>query len=571
MAYSILKSFVWKCVLGAVLILLAPLVSEAASISLSPSEATVSVGDIVSLKIIVDTGGVAINNAEASIQFPTDMVEVVSLSKNPSIFTLWVEEPSFSNFTGKITFNGGVANPGFSGSAGTIATVIFRAKKSGTASVIFSDSAVRKNDGLGTNVLSSKNNSLIRIGAVEELVPPTPPSNQGIVGDKPSITSETHPDQDVWYALDTATFNWKISKGVSSIQTLFDANASSIPSITYDSSVTQKTLTSISDGVFYFHLRYLSSNGWGPTAHYKVHVDTTPPKSFTPTTRTEDGVVYMTLDAVDVMSGVDRYSLSLNDGAGLSVTRTVPRSVLVDNEYAVPALNQGNYTATVTAYDKAGNHTEATVSFVSPTISVPKISLNTKEINKGEFVVVSGTSEYVGKQVEVTLESGGKKIATSTQTISPDGSFSVTTEKIKKTGIVTIFAENIVSPTVRSQPSAKLYLKVNETTVVKVASLIFWLIIIIILIIILLIVAYEGWRRFFGLKKKMDQELERTAKDIHKAMSSLKEELTKQLKDLERTKIDRALNAKEEHIFKDIQNSVDGIDAFIEKDLKKIQ
>lgn len=543
---------------------------EAASLNLIPSVTKVSVGNIVSVGVYVDTGGKAINNAEATIEFPTDVLEVISVSKKPSIFTLWVEEPSFSNYTGTVSFNGGVANPGFTGGNGSIASITFRAKKAGSASLLFSASAVRQNDGLGTDILSVKNGSSITVAGIGESTPPSAQEFGGATTPAPVITSETHPDQDVWYALDTATFNWKIQKGVTSIQTLFDTNARALPTITYDSSVTQKTLSSISDGVFYFHLRYLNASGWGPIAHYKVHVDITAPRPFTPTVRLEGDVVYMTLNAVDTVSGIQKYDIRFDNAEGLSVEKTVLKSALVNNEYALPALNQGNYTAVVTAYDKAGNHTEATVSFVSPVVSVPKISLSTREINTGESVVVTGTSEYVGKQVEVTLESNGKTIATSTQTIASDGSFSVTTQKIKTAGVVTIFAENILSSTVRSQPSTKLFLTVNETMVIKVASLIFWLIIIVILIVMLLIVAYVGWHRFLGIRKKMDQELQRTAKSTHKAMNSLKDELDKQLKDLERTKVDRALNEKEERIFKDLQDSVDSIDEFIEKDLQKM-
>ncbi|QQR82439.1 hypothetical protein IPJ70_04155 [Candidatus Campbellbacteria bacterium] len=543
---------------------------EAASLNLIPSATKVSVGNIVSVGVYVDTGGRAINNAEATIEFPTDVLEVISVSKKPSIFTLWVEEPSFSNYTGTVSFNGGVANPGFTGENGSIASITFRAKKAGSASLLFSSSAVRQNDGLGTDILSVKNGSSITVAGIGESTPPSAQEFGGATTPAPVITSETHPDQDVWYALDTATFNWKIQKGVTSIQTLFDTNARALPTITYDSSVTQKTLSSISDGVFYFHLRYLNTSGWGPIAHYKVRVDTTAPRPFTPTVRLEGDVVYMTLNAVDTVSGIQKYDIRFDNAEGLSVEKTVLKSALVNNEYALPALNQGNYTAVVTAYDKAGNHTEATVSFVSPVVSVPKISLSTREINTGESVVVTGTSEYIGKQVEVTLESNGKTIATSTQTIASDGSFSVTTQKIKTAGVVTIFAENILSSTVRSQPSTKLFLTVNETMVIKVATLIFWLIVIALLISVLLIVAYVGWHRFLGIRKKMDQELQRTAKSTHKAMNSLKDELDKQLKDLERTKVDRALNEKEERIFKDLQDSVDSIDEFIEKDLQKM-
>lgn len=146
---------------------------EAASLSLMPTSSSVSVGNIVSIKVVVNTNGKYINNGEAAILFPTDLLEVVSISKNSSIFSLWVEEPIFSNYTGKISFNGGVPTPGFIGNNGTIASITFKAKKVGTASVIFGDSAIRENDGLGTDILTVKNPGIVQIGAVKEIeIPP---------------------------------------------------------------------------------------------------------------------------------------------------------------------------------------------------------------------------------------------------------------------------------------------------------------------------------------------------------------------------------------------------------------
>ena len=56
--------------------------------------------------------------------------------------------------------------------------------------------------------------------------------------------------------------------------------------------------------------------------------------------------------------------------------------------------------------------------------------------------------------------------------------------------------------------------------------------------------------------------------EVHKAMLLLKEELNDQLKSLEKVKIDRSLNEKEEVIFNEIRDNIDGIDDFVEKKLK---
>lgn len=169
---------------------------NAATLSISPNSATVSVGKTVSVKVFVDTEGKSINNGEATILFPVDILDVVSITKGSSIFTLWVEEPKFSNTTGKISFNGGVPNPGFIGQNGYIATITFKAKNQGTASIVFSDGAVRENDGLGTDILVRKFGSNINIKtaikpkAKEEVkIPPPPVVNEKVI----PIISEFNP------------------------------------------------------------------------------------------------------------------------------------------------------------------------------------------------------------------------------------------------------------------------------------------------------------------------------------------------------------------------------------------
>jgi hypothetical protein len=158
--------------------------ASAATLYIKPSQTEISVGNIVSVTVGVDTSGKAINNAESIIQFPPDLLEVVSVDNNLSIFSIWVEQPNFSNNVGQITFNGGIPSPGFQGSDGKIISIIFKTKKAGIASVIFSSSAVRENDGLGTDILNEKFGSNINIIHTDNVV------QEAITG-LPSKTSKT--------------------------------------------------------------------------------------------------------------------------------------------------------------------------------------------------------------------------------------------------------------------------------------------------------------------------------------------------------------------------------------------
>ena len=536
---------------------------QAATLSVLPSSSSVAVGNIVSVRVSTNTSGKFINNSEATVQFPPDLLEVVSVSKSSSIFSLWVEEPVFSNYAGTVSFNGGVANPGFNGSSGSIATITFRAKKVGTASIIFRDGSVRENDGLGTDVLISKNSANIIIGPTPEA--PSTPSNASTPA-KPVVSSGTPPDQDGWYALDTASFNWTVPGGISSIQAILNKTPNSIPSVTYDTSVTQKTLRDLSDGTFYFHIRYSNSSGWGQTAHYKINVDTTAPLAFTPTVRSEKNQNFLRLDARDTISGISYYVIKIDDGESIKINK----NELVKEEYLLPVLKQGTHKVVVTAYDRAGNTVSAETEFESSFVSPPTISLSADEIQKGDSVTIDGTSAYVGQEVQVTLELSGKILKQYKQKISGDGTFRITTDRIKSVGTISIWAENLFPGGVKSGTSPKLYLKVNETPVVMVTFALFWLVMIIALFTVLLFILYMGWHKFFGLKRKVDKELERIAAESHKAMILLKEELDNQLEVLEKTKVDRTLNKKEEAIFGEIKKNVDDIDNFIDKKLKKL-
>lgn len=154
--------------------------AQAASLSLSTNLPALKVGELVTVNVLVNTAGQVINNASGRINFPTGVLEVVSVSKNGSIFSLWVEEPSFSNLNGIVNFEGGVPNPGFNGSAGKVLSIVFRAKRVGSFPLSLFNGSVRANDGLGTEVLDRTTGLTLTITEA----PPAPVA-------KPSVATTT--------------------------------------------------------------------------------------------------------------------------------------------------------------------------------------------------------------------------------------------------------------------------------------------------------------------------------------------------------------------------------------------
>jgi hypothetical protein len=125
----------------------------AASLSFSPASGSYHVGDTINVRVTV-TAPKSINAISGRIHFSPNTLATAFASKVGSLFTIWVHNPSYSNTTGNISFDGIDVN-GFLGENGTVITLGFTAKAAGTATVSLSGSAVLANDGAGTNVTDS--------------------------------------------------------------------------------------------------------------------------------------------------------------------------------------------------------------------------------------------------------------------------------------------------------------------------------------------------------------------------------------------------------------------------------
>lgn len=142
-----------------------PLAVEAATLYLTPSSDSIGSGKTFNVNINVSSADQAMNAAQGVVTFPPENLSVVAVSKAGSIISLWVQDPTFNNSTGRVNFEGVVLNPGFIGSAGRVLQITFRAKAEGPATVSLTSASVLANDGRGTNILSQLGNGRYLIEA----------------------------------------------------------------------------------------------------------------------------------------------------------------------------------------------------------------------------------------------------------------------------------------------------------------------------------------------------------------------------------------------------------------------
>lgn len=347
----------------------------AASLSLSPSIVNVSAGQSFTVRVLASSPDQAMNAVQGTLAFPVGLLSVVSVSKANSIINLWVQEPSFSNQDGVVNFQGVVVNPGFQGNAGDIIDVVFDAKATGQAALSFSSGSILANDGQGTNILSTLT------GGGATISPPSPGTSsigQQGVEFHPLITTVPPITSGQWYNLNAITFEWALPSSASAVNYALSSNPDYqlpvseqplISSTTYD-------LSSTPDGTWYFFLSFREPTGWTPVAILPLLLDRTPPAPFAiirVDTDLSDPQPVFTWSAVDDASGIDHYLVKIGNGNWFDAS-----TILRDSHYVLPPQSRTNgREITVRAYDKAGNYTEESTTFVVTATGISAIPLMT--------------------------------------------------------------------------------------------------------------------------------------------------------------------------------------------------
>lgn len=357
------------------LLLLKPVNTFAANLGFSPVSGSYKSGDYISVDVVLTNSSQAVNAISGSISFPSNLLSVSSLSQGGSIIKYWTLDPTFSNGSGTINFEGIIPNPGFSSSRGKILTIRFFAKSSGNANITFTDGSVLANDGMASELLgtlgganfSISNSPTTDTTAVVQETPKsittsTPVQNTtapvvATITSLPVITSSTNPDQNAWYNVSSPVFNWVVPKDVTSLRLSYDDNLDGKPTLSYTTATNFKTINNIEDGSHYLHLQFKSGKNWGDIVTYRFNVDTVAPEKFIPTVEyTSEGLPSLTFKGSDVDSGIDHYEISID---GQDTIYIVPDNA--STTYVLPRYSSGSHNVSILSVDRAGNKSEVLV------------------------------------------------------------------------------------------------------------------------------------------------------------------------------------------------------------------
>ena len=138
------------------------------------------VGTTTQIDIVVRTSE-PINALSATVAFPPELIEVVSVSKEHSFMDLWTEDTEIRERAGEVHFSGGTTRRGGITGNNTALTLVLKAKKPGSAEIYFKDAKVLASDGSGTALESGLRSFTYLIPNSDNTLPPVPIAGGGSV------------------------------------------------------------------------------------------------------------------------------------------------------------------------------------------------------------------------------------------------------------------------------------------------------------------------------------------------------------------------------------------------------
>ncbi|MES2315743.1 MAG: cohesin domain-containing protein [Patescibacteria group bacterium] len=314
-------------------------------VGFSPRSGSFVEGSTFQVPILLNTKGRSINGIEVRVNFNKDKLSIINSTGGTSIIGVWVEPPQFDNTRGTASYVGVVPN-GITTGSGLIGTITFMAKAPGAATVsVAASSNILLNDGLGTR-------AQVDLGRAEYTILTKAP--EGV-----QVFSETHPIQSDWYNNNTPVLSWIKDPGVTGFSYELDDKPFTIPDNIIETDESTKTFESLSDGLWYFHIKANKANVWSTTGHFLIRIDTAPPAEFTPKA---NFLVAATINAeqtlvsfftTDNLSGVDHYEVGVIDKS--QPTTASPVFVNAESPFQVPLSGKASLEVIVRAVDKAGN------------------------------------------------------------------------------------------------------------------------------------------------------------------------------------------------------------------------
>ncbi len=521
-------------------LILAPLsvcaVTQAAGASLyiSPASKSCQIGQSFTATVFVSSAEQAMNAAQGTISFPTDKLNVTSISKSGSVISLWTQEPSFSNSAGTVSFEGIVLNPGFTGSVGKMISINFKTKTAGDAAVSFSSGSILANDGKGTNLLSDFGSARYDIASgISNSAPPTSiaSSSKNKVPSAPMIYSSTHPSPNQWYNNKNPKFSWSMTRDITGVSFLIDDKPSSSPGPLSDGLISEKQFEDIENVVGYFHLRLKNIGGWGAISHFKFSVDTEAPTDFTMDFSSKEEILEHGLKAKfsisDNLSGISRFEVKIDNNEAI---------IFPDKElriYDLPVLDPGKHTIAVKAFDNAGNFIADFKEVEIEALEPPEIKDYSPELITGSFLVVKGSTTYPNSVVTIWIQKD-KEVPLSHKIKSDSfGNFIFISDSKMEIGRYKLWTEATNELGLKTAESKDIFVLVQESNISQLKftaqSLMTAISIFITLSLLLALVIILGIGKIKSSRKRIKKEVYEAENIFKKAFDTFYKDASKQL------------------------------------------
>ena len=540
-----------------------------ASLGLSATKNNFSVGDIIPVSIYVSANE-SINAFDGKISFSKDVLEIQSISKSGSIVNFWVSDPSFSNTSGTIQFEGVVLNPGFTGSNGKILTLNIKAKQVGNGSLSFLSGSVLANDGQGKDVLS--NTIPLNISISDKVKNEIKSTTSEATKNTIVITSPTHPDQTKWYNRSKAIISWVLPENALSVRATIDRNSNTIPD-TDIGLVSSKQYENLSDGILYAHVRVKTKDGFSDTSHFKIQIDTSSPRSFDITfphgIETDNPSPVILFNTSDSLSGIDFYRVKI----GGDYVKIDPK-IIDSNPYTPPNQTPGHKQIIVEAYDKAGNITKSSANLEILSIDPPKITSYSDFLIEGDIFKVRGET-YPDSRVDIFVKNYDGKVFAEFTKSNTLGDFALVLSKQLSPDVYTLTAIVTDNRGAQSIESKAVTFKVEPKPFAKIGKMIisygFIIMLVISFLLIIPFMVWFAWHKFIVFKRKIRKEVNEADKVLHRAFKILRTDLEDQMNNLLKVKKQRDLTKEETKILNTFKKNFKEAEDVLTKEIEDIE
>jgi len=343
-----------------------------ATFGFEPSIINTALGDTFTIDVIAYPNGELIDTARALVQFDDDALEL-------QYYELGDLLPNAAPGNYVDNSNGFVSMGGYlkgtqTSESGVYATVVFKSKLVGTSSLRSIEGTKMISIGDERIDLEGSSTASITVYSIptEDMVEFEPESAEVDLPGEPvveidqetgeeievpsalKVVSLSHPSQNEWQALSEVGMSWKITGAptVEITEYYYSINKEPQADPGTDNSTpdTNISIDNVEDGIWYFHIKALLSDGsYSEAAHYRVLVDTEAPGPVVPVLDVESieagKSVYLRFRTTDQTSGIWYYEIEAND----ELYSTRGSEMLLEN------MSAGKHKLVVRAYDKAGN------------------------------------------------------------------------------------------------------------------------------------------------------------------------------------------------------------------------